>query len=332
MATRTVLFKEALRELDKIRTMNENEWHERKERIFVKLPRLREIESELSKTATTSMRLIVEQNLTPEEVVERLRSDQARLLQERDAILEENKFPTTVLDLQYSCEKCDDTGYIGQERCICLQQKIMDKIYDQSNIKQQIRTDNFLNFRFDVYGDIVPVMYDKSPRENAKSIFRECMDFIEKFPTGKNLFMTGTPGLGKTFLSNCIASELLEKGFVVLYFSSGQLFQKLEAQRFHNNSETAEEFKEWDNDLLEADLLIIDDLGAEFPTVYTKSQLFRIINDRHLAGKSIIISTNLSVEEIQGVYFDRITSRIVGEFAIMEFYGDDIRFLKRLEE
>ncbi len=332
MATKTVLYKEAMRELDKIKTINESEYRERKERVYEKFPRLQEIDHELSLQATNSMRLILSSNTNPEEAMEHLRAAQLRLQQEKDEILEKNNLPKTVFDPQYSCMKCQDSGYINEQRCTCLQQKIMDKIYDQSNVRQRIRTDNFTNFSLDVYGDSFSNIYEKSPRENARGIFRECLSFIEQFPSGNSLLMTGATGLGKTFLCNCIAGDLLEKGFVVLYFTAGQLFRKLEEQRFENNTEDTEEFKEWDNDLLEADLLIIDDLGTEFSTVFTKAELFRIINDRQLAKKSIIISTNLSQKELHNVYSDRTMSRIAGEFVVMKFFGDDIRVFKRFQK
>ncbi|MBQ2879839.1 MAG: ATP-binding protein, partial [Anaerotignum sp.] len=166
-----------------------------------------------------------------------------------------------------------------------------------------------------------------SPKENAKRNLKMAMAFAEDF-TGDNLLLYGGAGRGKTFLCNCIAKDVLERGKTVLYLTAGQLFRQLEEMRFRRE-EDEEESKDWDNEILTADLLIIDDLGTEFATMFTASELFRIINDRKLRRKPVVISTNLDYRALMDQYSDRVMSRLIGEYTTLKFFGDDIRMKKK---
>ncbi|WP_317854203.1 ATP-binding protein [Chakrabartyella piscis] len=328
MATRTEIFRELMREYDMIRTEKAGELRQRKEALYTSIPRLAEIERSLALLGTKMARRMLMRGANPEEIVAELRLEQNALEMERQELLASKQFSPKLLELEYECAACQDTGFIGTERCLCLKKRLMDKMYDQSNVRKIIEMEHFDHFDFRYYSKEAWQNETKTPFENAQKIYARAIRFTEEFPKGEHLLLTGGTGLGKTFLCNCMAKELLEKGNMVLYLTSSQLFKKLEEQRFNKNNDD-EEAKEWDQELLEADLLIIDDLGTEFSTVFTATELFRIVNDRILANKSMVISTNLSMEELMNSYSDRVTSRLFGEFILLHFYGEDIRLQKK---
>lgn len=331
MATRTKIFREILREYDGLRTQKAAELRERKAMLYDRLPRLEEIEREMALLGTKTARMVLQGTLDPQMVVEQLKTEQKVLEQERLAILATNQVSPKLLEIEYTCPKCGDTGFIGTEQCICLKRRLMDKLYDQSNVRDIIKVENFDNFDFSLYNTAPSKEEGLSPKANAEKLYRRALAFVEEFGNGANLLIYGGTGLGKTFLCNCIAKDLLEKGHTVLYLTAGQLFRKLEEQKFHRDDDE-EEAKEWDQELLEAELLIIDDLGTEFSTIFTASELFRIINDRKLAKKAVVISTNLGPTELMSLYSDRVTSRFFGEFEQMKFFGDDIRIVKKFKK
>ncbi len=328
MATRTEIFREIMREYDIIRTEHAGALRQRKADLYVSLPRLAEIEQSLALLGTKMARRMLMGGTNPEEIVAELKTEQSNLELERKNLLSTRGISTKMLELEYTCDICKDTGFVGTERCLCLKKRLMDKLYDQSNVRKIIEMEHFDHFDFRYYSKEKWEEESLSPFENTQKIYARAMRYAEEFSCGEHLLLTGSTGLGKTFLCNCMAKELLEQGQMVLYLTSAQLFKKLEEQRFRRNDDD-EEAREWDAELMEADLLIIDDLGTEFSTIFTAAELFRIINDRILASKSMIISTNLSMEELMGAYSARVTSRLFGEFELIHFYGDDIRLQKR---
>ena len=331
MATRTQIFREILREYDSLRTQKAAELRDRKTALYERLPRLEEIERELALLGTKTARMVLQGTVDPKQIMERLKEEQKVLERERLEILSANYLSPKLFEIEYACPECKDTGYIGTEQCVCLKRHLMDKLYDQSNVRDIIKVENFDNFDFSLYNTARSKDEGLSPKANAEKLYRRALAFVEEFGNGANLMIYGGTGLGKTFLCNCIAKDLLEKGHTVLYLTAGQLFRKLEEQKFHRDDDE-EEAKEWDQELLEAELLIIDDLGTEFSTIFTASELFRIINDRKLAKKAVVISTNLGPTELMNLYSDRVTSRFFGEFEQMKFFGDDIRIIKKYEK
>ena len=326
MATRTQIYKEVLREYDALRTQKAAELRERREAIYTKVPRLEAIERELSLLGVSTAKLVLMQPESREAALAELQEKQAELKAERDRLLAERELSYDLLQLEYVCEKCKDTGYIGNDQCSCMRHKLMDRLYDQSNVRDVIRMENFDTFDLNLFSNEVVAAEGISPRENAKRNLRMAMIFASDF-TGDNLLLYGGAGRGKTFLCNCIAKEVLERGKTVLYLTAGQLFRQLEELRFNRNEE--EEPVDWDAELLDADLLIIDDLGTEFATMFTASELFRIINDRKLRKKPVVISTNLDYKALMDQYSDRVMSRIIGEYTTLKCFGEDIRMKKK---
>ncbi len=329
MATRTQIYREVLREYDALRTQKAAELRERKESLYQRFPRLAEIEQELSLLGVSTAKLVL---LSPEEMeqaVAGLKEKQRELERERRELLLQNNLSLSLLQMEYVCEKCKDTGYVGNAPCACMKHKLMDRLYDQSNVRDMVQVENFDTFDLRLFSDAVVPAEGISPKENAKRNLKMAMAFAEDF-TGENLLLYGGVGQGKTFLCNCIAKDVLEQGKTVLYLTAGQLFKQLEEMRFHRNEE--EEATDWDTELLEADLLIIDDLGTEFATMFTASELFRIINDRKLRRRPVVISTNLDYAALMEQYSDRVMSRLVGEYTALKFFGEDIRKKKKFQQ
>ncbi len=326
MATRTQIYKEVLREYDALRTQKAAELRQRREAIYKKLPRLAEIERELSLLGVSTAKLVLMQPESRETALAELQENQKALQKERAELMAQHCLSTSLLKMEYACEKCQDTGYIGNEQCACMKHKLMDRLYDQSNVRDIIRLENFDTFDLRLFSDEVVPAEGISPKENAARNLKKAMDFAEDF-TGGNLLLYGGSGRGKTFLCNCIAKDVLERNKTVLYLTAGQLFKRLEEARFHRDDE--EETTDWDAELLDADLLIIDDLGTEFATMFTASELFRIVNDRKLHKRPVVISTNLDYKALMDQYSDRVMSRLIGEYTTLKFFGDDIRMKKK---
>lgn len=330
MATRAQLYKEIQREYDHLRSQKAALQRERIEKVERRFPRLAQIREEMALAGVEAAKIVLQkpQNLTESALV--LKGKQQELLEERKRILDGAGIPMSYLEMEYDCPKCKDTGFIEGEPCICFKRRWMDRMYDQSNIRDILERENFDYYDLSLFSQEKEEKEGISPRENAGKILRRGLAFVENFDKGEeSLLLYGPTGLGKTFFCSCIAKELLDRGKVVLYLTAGQLFRKLE--ELHFSHDTEEETEDWDKELLEADLLIIDDLGTEFPTLFTATELFRIMNDRKLAGKSVIISTNLSPEEMTALYSDRVTSRI-REYGIIRFFGEDVRYVKKKRE
>lgn len=333
MSNKTKIYKQALIEIDQIRTKNTIDYNENRRILMEKYPRLQGIESELG---LIGVKLLKAMMLDPEAIeieIGKLRRQQKALKQEKEQILEDNNIPKTMLEIQYTCKKCNDGGYINGKKCVCLQKKIMNKVYDQSHILNIIKEEKFEKFKYHFYSKEIDPIEGISHYDNVSQIVSECIVYVSDFAenNGESILLTGEPGVGKTFLCNCIAGALIAEDYSVLYLTASQLFKKLEEQRFNNNKnlEELEELQEWDREVLEADLLIIDDLGTEFITQFTIGELFRIINERQLIKKPMVFSANLDVDQLKDKYTERTSSRILDKFNVYTIFGDDIRVMKK---
>ena len=243
-------------------------------------------------------------------------------------LLESMGYPPDYLDPVYECPDCRDTGYIGNEKCHCMKQLCIDMLYEQSHIRAQLKSDRFENFRLDYYDrDSVHPFYQCTSCDAAHTALDACMRFTRHFSEEQgNILLSGDVGTGKTFLTHCIAGAVLDQGFSVLYFSAGELMDRLGNIAFHRDEADPEEYAQ----ILECDLLIIDDLGTELSNSFTVQRLFTLLNERMNRNASVVISTNLSMEEIEDKYSERTASRISSCYTILNMFGDDIRFKKRL--
>ncbi|MCR4924599.1 MAG: ATP-binding protein [Lachnospiraceae bacterium] len=238
-------------------------------------------------------------------------------------LLKEYGYSEDYLDPIYDCPDCKDTGYIGNERCHCLKQAIINTLYDQSNIADIIREENFKTLSYDYYYD--------NELEQMEKIIDFCKAFVQSFEredANRNILFFGDPGTGKTFLTNCIAKELLDKGHSVIYFTSTTLFDTLATYSFRNY-EDSDDMKGIRDDIFNCDLLVIDDLGTETVNSFVVSRFFLIINERLNRRRGTIISTNLSMSDLSERYESRSASRLLGSYALLNPKIADIRIKKK---
>lgn len=303
-----------------------------KEKAYAKNPRLAEIDKEIAMLGIKSSKAaLISDKTALENLREELETNINLLKREKESIL--NSMNTT-LEITYQCEKCKDTGYIvtnkGSEMCSCLKQELLNESYNKSNL-HRLKEDTFEKFDLNLFSDEVDMQkygVNISPRQNMKKIYDLSQVFISKFedPDQRNLLFTGTPGIGKTFISSCIANKVLDKGYTVLYQTSPLLFDMIFDYKYGNKSMTS---KELYDSILSVNLLVIDDLGTENLTAAKFTEFFNILNSRLLNPETkTIISTNLSLEDLAKIYDDRILSRVIGNYNICRFFGDDIRLKK----
>lgn len=308
----------------------EQDLDNRKKRLYEKYPRLEEIEDTINRLSIEKAKSILNGNAEINEFDTKIDN----LKKEKNVFLEKNKINKKDLEIKYGCDNCKDRGYITDSTgrsvmCNCLKQKMLDISYNKSNLSD-IKKENFENFNIDIFSDEVNTQKYKikcSPRENMENIKKAGLKFIDNFDNieEKNLLFIGNTGLGKTYMTNCIANEILKKGKTVLYQTAPVLFETIISNKFNKTRDSDEFYK----NILNVDLLIIDDLGTENPNSMTIGELFTIINTRILKLNNkptkTIISTNLSIEKIFKFYEERIGSRIAGYYNIYQFFGEDLR-------
>lgn len=304
-----------------------NEAEKRKDNIYKALPMLEELDKQIALAGIELSKIVLLKPENFEKEVSKVRSQIDSYREEKKTILKQNNLTEDDFKPAFECDICGDTGYTAsQEKCKCYEQKIIENLYDMSNIKYRLQKENFNLFDLSVFSDEKFKDESLSPRQNIKNILEACGNFCLNFSReSPSLLFHGTTGVGKTFMCNCIASELIEKGKTVIYQTASNLMEVIEDHKFKKTDE-AQLNKENYNYLFECDLLIIDDLGTELNNSFTNSELFNIINARMIADKKTIISTNLPLSDLALVYSDRIISRIFNEFAIFKFYGKDLRF------
>lgn len=326
-----------LKEYDQKRIRAELDLEKRKETLYKSIPELQEIEDKINSYSINNAKNILNNiksdNYSSE--IEILKNKKKRILQE-------NNIPENYLKPNYECSICKDTGYFLDNNyksimCNCLRQKILNISYNKSNLSN-LKKENFLTFNENKFSDEVDLAKYKvniSPRKNIINIKQKCLSFVENFddPNTKNLLFTGNTGLGKTFMSNAIANELLQRGKSVLYQTAPVLLETVIDNKMTKNKTSNQDL--FYKNVLEADLLIIDDLGTESLNSMKLSELFTILNTRLLNLNckitKTIISTNLSIDNIFKNYEERIGSRIAGYYDIYYFFGEDLRFKRTVK-
>lgn len=313
-------FDAIMREYDNQRIENMHALNARTREVYDRFPEIQQLDEQIAQLAEDyAVSLTQTGGMTLNEYRKKL----ADLRMEKEALLKCFRIEPSVLQLQYRCPDCQDTGYIENEKCHCFRQRIIDEMYQQSNLKEILKAENFSTLSYQYY--------DAENLEKMRVAIETCKNFTENFDkTFDNILLCGTVGIGKTFLSNCIAKEILDQGHSVLYLSAFQLFDLMAKNSFSGNSAKETDFAKQYPHIFDSDLLIIDDLGTELINSFTVAGFFLVINERILRKKSTLISTNLSPEEIFTTYTDRTASRIIANYTMLKLSGSDIRLKKKL--
>lgn len=298
---------------------------ERVKKVTAEIPEIAEIDSQISLMAINFTKSVINKN-DAEKSVKLFKDECEQLNKLKKELLVKNGYAENFLDEDVFCDVCKDTGISDGKNCKCFEKRIIEEIKKQSNLPLIMDSQNFDTFNINYYSD----EGDPSPREIMSAVRDMCINYSKEFSKNSpNLLFYGGTGLGKTFLSSCIAKEIMEKGFSVFYQSAYKIFSMFDKIKFDDDKD--EMLKFHTENAYDVDLLVIDDLGTEFITTYTAEVLFDLVNTRLNAGKKTIINTNLGPEELEKIYSSRITSRLFGEYIPIEFYGKDIRILKQSE-
>ena len=325
------IMSEALHRFQADRERRNARLERRTEEIYRRVPAVERIDRELRGTAARIVAAAFSEGGDPEKALEQLAAGNLALQRERAELLVGAGYPYDALDGEPECALCRDSGFLPEgEPCRCLmayyakeQNRRLSKLLDLGN-------QSFETFSLDWYSGEVWPEYGRSPLENMKMIREICGDYARTFPRCRgNLLFTGAPGLGKTFLSACIARDVSARGFSVVYDTAGHVFQQFESGKFGRENPFEEDPDREVNRYLNCDLLIMDDVGTEMLTSFVQSAFYRIVNDRLVNRRKTVLSTNLPMTELERRYGMAAASRIRGEYQMLRFFGEDIRVLKR---
>lgn len=324
---KNVNYEDILSQLSRTRQNNIKIQDRRKNEIYEKLPRVREIDNIIAHSAVLATKArIMKQTLPTSDAP----TNTDALKEEKRTLLKQAGYADDYLSPVFTCKVCKDSGYVNGAPCSCLKQMVISQLYEQSTIQRVLETENFDSFRLDYYRDEAVDGYKYTPYNNAANVLAAAKKFTEDFKDHRpGILIYGETGTGKTFLTNCIAKKLLDEGYTVLYLSAINLFDNILQDIIINNSQEPHQKMLYEY-IYNCDFLIIDDLGTEFTNSFVQSQLFEIINTRTIKGLSTLISTNLDLNKVKTRYTERIMSRIVDSYLIFNLYGDNIRYVKRM--
>lgn len=325
MAYSKEIYDEAKRELSRRRAYAEDEQERRHDEAVTRLPELLKIEREMAQAGLSVAKAFGRPDA--KKFIENLAVQSKKAQAERKALLLSAGYPEDYLETPYKCKRCEDTGFVDGRRCECHKRLLRQLAFAELQKNSPLSLSTFESFDLSYYPDGFDPALKVNPRQRMGQIYEFCVNYAEDFDThSPSLFMYGATGLGKTHLSLSIAREAIEKGYAVIYGSTQNLLSKLEREHF---SRAGEEKGVTEQMLLDCDLLILDDLGAEFSTSFTVAAIYNIVNTRLNTGLPVIISTNLSPQELEAKYTQRITSRIVGNYTSLLFCGKDVRQIKK---
>ncbi len=315
-----------MREYGRQQIENHHKLEERRKEIYARLPVVRQLEAEIAERSVACAKKLLEGDKS---VLDRLKEDLKDLREQKALIIRAAGYPDDYLELHYRCPDCRDTGLIDGRKCHCFLQAQMKLLHAQSNLEDVLERENFKALSYEYYDDTeILSQLGITNAAYMRRVVAGCREFVRDFDKKHdNLLFTGSTGVGKTFLTNCIARELMDDFHSVIYLTASDLFDVFSRNKF--DYDNAEDMKDMYRFILDCDLLIIDDLGTELNNSFTSSQLFYCINERMNMSRSTIISTNLTLARLRDSYTDRVTSRIMSGYRIIPLYGGDIRLLKK---
>ncbi len=323
MAYNSEVVRRARQRLESAKADKESVRRQRLQTVYTQLPRVREIDIELRKSMVLATQAIFAGGEDAHEAMKAAKAANLALQQERKALIS-GEFGENYLDEAPICSRCGGVGYVGSQMCSCLQELCRQEQKKELTLLT-CGDGSFDDFRLDYYPDTPIPGGSVTVRAIMQKTYQDCRAYAEQFGThSQNLLFSGDTGLGKTFLSACIARTVADKGYSVVYESAVHLFEKMEKARFSADEEASRQAQAY----IECDLLIIDDLGTEIAGQFVTTTLYTLINDRLLSGKATIISTNLTAEDMSKRYSPQILSRLRGSYKRVAFVGDDIRILK----
>lgn len=319
MAYSKETYKKAEQELAERRSRALAEREEHHRIAVAAVPEILETEEKMSSAGLATIKALGMGADDAKEYIRKLSEINLAAQTQRSLLLKNAGFPENWLNVRYSCKKCEDKGFVNGIMCDCFKELLKSLEYEKLCSNLPVNNCRFDNFKLDYYPDGIGT----SPRRRMESVLDFCKTYAAEFnQKSSSLLLYGHTGLGKTHLSLAIAGKVVEDGHGVIYSSAQNLFNKLEKEKFGRSDGNTEE------NILGCDLLIIDDLGAEFTTQFTVSALYNIVNSRELEGKPTIISTNLTPEQLLSTYSERIASRILNNYTLLRFDGTDIRQIK----
>ena len=322
------LLARARTQLDLIRSDNQAEHQRRLSLVYARVPEIQRMDETMRRQMTELVRLTISHPVDLKERLAALEKDNLDTQMRRAELLVENGWPVEYLDDIYSCPKCRDSGVYEGGVCSCLEKLYNKELTKELGTLLQHGDESFERFDLNYY-DAAPVG-GVSPRETMTMVLGACRKFADNFPAvSANLLFQGGTGLGKTYLSACIARVVAAKGYSVCYDSAAAALEAFEVQKFSRDPEAGEAANARVRRMLDCDLMILDDLGTEMISSISTSALYTLLNTRLVNGKKIIISTNCSDEELQKKYTPQIYSRIKGEFLRLPFVGRDIRLIRK---
>lgn len=300
----------------------------RKEEVYKRFPRVKELEKQISMGGIKTARAVLAGG-DVEEAVSKLRDQNLAMQAEVKRILTDNGYPANYFEPKYFCKKCEDKGYYDINgktvRCSCMKSALVTCACAELNRYAPLSLSTFESFDLEYYDKSINPKVKTSPYEHMSKVFRFCQNYADNFSkNSESILMSGETGLGKTHLSLAIANEVIKKGYGVVYASAPPIISKLEKEYFSSDKDDS-----LFSMLADCDLLIIDDLGTEFYSQFAVSQFYNLFNSRMLSNKPIIINTNLTITELKEKYTDRFVSRICGNVRQLDFLGRDIRIRRK---
>ena len=331
MAYEQSLYNEVAAQYDELRRQNEQDLHARCENVYSQIPEIKAIDDEIKSLGLKLFKIAVSKSPDMKNEIYKLRASQKELLAKRNLLLCANGFSEDELSMRYMCDKCRDTGVFNDAYCECFRRRLVLKAYEKSNLSSQLKNQSFKTFDLSLYSKEKIEELGVSPFEQMTKLYKICLEYAKGSAKNTNLLFWGPPGVGKTFLSTCIAKEFIKIGNSVIYDTAYKIFSLLEDHKFKFNAKNSEEMAFKIERLYECDLLILDDLGAEFKTAYSNAAFFDILNTRLNSGKRTIINTNLNMRELSDRYSERTISRLMGNYMPLQFIGEDLRLKASLD-
>ncbi len=311
-----------MKQYENIRKKNEEEQRARRRETEERIPEIPATESLMAEKSILIARSGIRPNKAGLPSLQNLKEELTALKNKKYRLLEDAGLPEDYLELKYQCSLCSDTGYAGGKKCKCYYEKMAELVYEDSEFSELLKECSLGTLKSNIFSEKTDPRWKMSPKQNMEKNIEFARKYTEKFDShSMNLYLSGESGTGKTCYASSIAGELIEKGHLVVYRTAWQLMKDVKEAMYGNNQDLTDL-------LLDSDLLIIDDLGTEMNSELSKTEMFNIINGRLLKRKKVIVSTNLGLNEIKDKYSERLSSRIMGDFFKLAFFGEDLRITK----